>query len=60
MVDLINKTTEDLVKRFGIDVLWAYSETGSCAKNLHNSNFYQMTIAESSSTEESCKSCLIV
>lgn len=28
MVDLINKTTEDLVKRFGIDVLWAYSETG--------------------------------
>jgi len=34
MVDLINKTSEDLVKRFGIDVLWAYSETDDNRREL--------------------------
>ena len=28
MIELITTTQEDLIKRFGIDVLWAYSETG--------------------------------
>lgn len=34
MIDLINNTTEDLVKRFGIDVLWAYSETDDNRREL--------------------------
>jgi hypothetical protein len=34
MIDLIINTKEDLVKRFGIDVLWAYSETDENRREL--------------------------
>jgi hypothetical protein len=34
MIDLIVNTKEDLVKRFGIDVLWAYSETDENRREL--------------------------
>jgi len=34
MINLIVNTTEDLVKRFGIDVLWAYSETDENRREL--------------------------
>jgi len=34
IIDLIVTTKEDLVKRFGIDVLWAYSETDENRREL--------------------------
>jgi len=34
MIDLILNTKEDLIKRFGIDVLWAYSETDENRREL--------------------------
>jgi hypothetical protein len=34
IIDLIINTKEDLVKRFGIDVLWAYSETDENRREL--------------------------
>lgn len=34
MIELINTTQEDLIKRFGIDVLWAYSETDENRREL--------------------------
>jgi len=34
MLDLIKTTSDDLVKRFGIDVLWAYSETDENRREL--------------------------
>lgn len=34
VIDLITTTTEDQVKRFGIDVLWAYSETDENRREL--------------------------
>lgn len=34
MLELIKKTTDDLVKRFAIDVLWAYSETDENRREL--------------------------
>jgi hypothetical protein len=34
MIDLIVNTKEDLIKRFGIDVLWAYSETDENRREL--------------------------
>jgi len=34
IMDLIQNTAEDLVKRFGIDVLWAYSETDENRREL--------------------------
>jgi len=34
MIDLILTTKEDLIKRFGIDVLWAYSETDENRREL--------------------------
>jgi hypothetical protein len=34
VIDMINKSTDDQVKRFGIDVLWAYSETDENRREL--------------------------
>jgi len=34
MIELINTTQEELIKRFGIDVLWAYSETDENRREL--------------------------
>lgn len=34
VINLINTTKEDLIKRFGIDVLWAYSETDENRREL--------------------------
>lgn len=34
MLELIKTTSDDLVKRFGIDVLWAYSETDENRREL--------------------------
>jgi hypothetical protein len=34
MINLIVNTKEDLIKRFGIDVLWAYSETDNNRREL--------------------------
>lgn len=34
VIDLILTTAEDLIKRFGIDVLWAYSETDENRREL--------------------------
>jgi len=34
VLDMINNTTEDLVKRFGVDVIWAYSETDENRREL--------------------------
>jgi len=34
MLDLVKTTTDDLVKRFSVDVLWAYSETDENRREL--------------------------
>jgi len=44
MMNLIKTTTDDLVKRFGVDVLWAYSETDQNRRELLNAGVLSLII----------------